>query len=119
MTCSLADTRTNRTELCIGAAYPQTTVSDFDEHEYVHIFRLKWGTEGKMPRFIIDGRTYDTSAAVRADLKEARRALSRLHIPAEIDMSPIGPTDHGPVLPSWREFREGLAALDIEPRFPE
>jgi hypothetical protein len=25
MTCSLADTRTNRTELCIGAAYPQTT----------------------------------------------------------------------------------------------
>jgi hypothetical protein len=92
---------------------------DFDAREYMHTFRLKWGTPGKMPRFIIDGRKYDTSDAVRADLREARRALSRLHIPAEIDMTPVGPNDHGPVLPSWREFREGLAALDIEPRFQE
>jgi hypothetical protein len=95
------------------------TVTDFDAREYMHTFRLKWGTAGKMPRFMIDGRKYDTSAAVRADLKEARRALSHLHIPAEIDMSPIGPNDHGPVLPSWREFRQGLAALELDPDAPE
>jgi hypothetical protein len=90
-------------------------VSDeFDAREYLHTFRLKWGTAGKMPRFIIDGRKYDTSEAVRADIEEAARALSRLHIPAEIDMRPIGPNDHGPILPSWREFRVGLAAVDIE-----
>lgn len=89
---------------------------DFDEREYVHIFRLKWGTEGKMPRFIVDGRRYDTSEAVSADLKEASRALSRLRIPAELETRPIGPNDHGPMLPSWREFREGLAALDLEQR---
>jgi hypothetical protein len=92
---------------------------DFDAREWMHTFRLKWGTAGKMPRFIIDGRKYDTSAAVRADIEEAAKALSRLHIPAEIDMTPIGPNDHGPVLPSWREFREGLAALDIEQRSQE
>jgi hypothetical protein len=90
---------------------------DFDAREYLHTFRLKWGTEGKMPRFIIDGRKYDTSEAVKADLKEARRALSRLHIPAEIDMAPIGPNEHGPLLPSWREFRVGLAALALEPEW--
>jgi hypothetical protein len=89
---------------------------DFDEREYVHIFRLKWGTEGKLPRFIVDGRKYDTSEAVSADLKEASRALSRLRIPAELETRPIGPNDHGPMLPSWREFREGLAALDLEQR---
>jgi hypothetical protein len=90
---------------------------DFDERRYMHTFLLKWGTAGKMPRFIIDGRKYDTSKAVKADIKEAGRVLDRLQIPAEIETSPIGPNDHGPVLPSWREFREGLAALDIEPRF--
>jgi hypothetical protein len=92
---------------------------DFDAREWMHTFRLKWGTPGKMPRFIIDGRRYDTSEAVRADITEARRWLSSQHIPAEIDMTPIGPNDHGPVLPSWREFREGLAALDIEQRSRE
>lgn len=90
---------------------------DFDERRHMHTFLLKWGTAGKMPRFIIDGRKYDTSEAVKADIKEAGRVLDRLQIPAEIETSPIGPNDHGPVLPSWREFREGLAALDIEPRF--
>jgi hypothetical protein len=89
---------------------------DFDEREYVHIFRLKWGTEGKLPRFVVDGRRYDTSAAVAADLQEASQALSRLRIPAELETRPIGPDDHGPTLPSWREFREGLAALDVKPR---
>jgi hypothetical protein len=92
---------------------------DFDERRYMHTFLLKWGTAGKLPRFIIDGRKYDTSEAVKADIKEAGRVLDRLQIPAEIETSPIGPNDHGPVLPSWREFREGLAVLDIEPRFQE
>jgi hypothetical protein len=92
---------------------------DFDERQYVHIFRLKWGTAGKMPRFIVDGRKYDTSAAVSADLEEASRALSRLHIPAELETRPIGPNDRGPMLPSWREFRQGLAALELEERPPE
>ena len=91
----------------------------YDERRYVHIFRLKWGTEGKLPRFVIDGRKYDTAEAVRADIEEAAGAISRLHIPAELETRPIGPNDHGPLLPSWREFREGLAALDLEPRSPE
>jgi hypothetical protein len=80
-----------------------------DDLELVHIFRLKWGTEGKVPRFVIDGRRYDTPEAVRADLREAARALSRLRIPAELETRPIAPHDRGPMLPSWREFREGLA----------
>ena len=90
---------------------------DFDDREWMYTFRLKWGTPGKMPRFIIDGRKYDTSEAVRTDITEARRWMSRLHIPAEIDITPIGPNDHGPILPSWREFRVGLEALDIEPQW--
>jgi hypothetical protein len=92
---------------------------DFDERRYLHTFLLKWGTAGKLPRFIIDGRKYDTSEAVKADIKEAGRTLDRLQIPAEIETSPIGPNDHGPILPSWREFRVGLAALDIEPQWDE
>jgi hypothetical protein len=94
-------------------------VTDFDERRYVHIFRLKWGTAGKMPRFIIDGRKYDTSEAVSADIEEASQALARLDIPAELETRRIGPNDHGPMLPSWREFREGLAALEIEQRSRE
>jgi hypothetical protein len=90
---------------------------DLDERRYLHTFLLRWGTAGKMPRFIIDGRKYDTSDAVKADIREAGRTLDRLDISHELETSPIGPNDHGPVLPSWREFREGLAALDIEPRF--
>jgi hypothetical protein len=92
---------------------------ELDERQYMHTFLLKWGTAGKMPRFIIDGRKYDTPEAVRADIEEAATAMSRLHIPAEIEMSRVGPNDHGPILPSWREFRVGLAALDIEPQWDE
>jgi hypothetical protein len=66
-------------------------VSD-DELELVHIFRLKWGTEGKVPRFVIDGRRYDHPEAVRADLREAARALSRLHIAAEFETARPAPT---------------------------
>jgi hypothetical protein len=95
-------------------------VSDaLDERRYLHTFLLRWGTAGKMPRFIIDGRKYDTSDAVKADIREAGRTLDRLDIPHELETRPIGPNDHGPILPSWREFREGLAALDIEQRSRE
>jgi hypothetical protein len=81
----------------------------------MHIFRLQWGTAGKMPRFMIDGRTYDTAEAVAADIEEAAQAISALHIPAELETRPIGPADHGPLLPSWREFRVGLRALELDP----
>jgi hypothetical protein len=58
--------------------------------------------------------TYDTSGAVTADIK-AGRALSRLQMPAELATRPIRPNDHGPMLPSRREFRMVLAALDLDP----
>jgi hypothetical protein len=87
---------------------------ELDERQYLHVFLLKWGTAGKLARFIIDGRKYDSSDAVRADIEEAAAAMARLHIPAEMEMRRIGPNDQGPTLPSWREFREGLAAMDIE-----
>jgi hypothetical protein len=91
------------------------TVSEFDERKYLHTFLLRWGTAGKLPRFIIDGRAYDTSEAVKVDIREAGRTLDRLDIPHELESSPIGPNDHGPILPSWCEFRVGLAALDLDP----
>ena len=43
--------------------------------------------------------------------------MSRLHIPAELETRPTGPNEQWPLLPSWRGFRQGLAALDIEPRW--
>jgi hypothetical protein len=79
-----------------------------DEREYVHVFIVRWRTKGKVARFVIDGRRYRHPDAVLADMKEAAHELSRRHLPAEIETSPIGPTQHGPLLPSWPEFREQL-----------
>jgi hypothetical protein len=45
-----------------------------------------------------------------ADIEEAAQELSRRHLPAEIETSPIGPTQHGPLLPSWEEFRPRLTS---------
>ncbi len=67
-----------------------------------------------MPRFVVDGRRYDSPQAVRADLQEAARALSRLRIPAEIEARRVGPGDRGPMLPSWREFRDVLALEEAQ-----
>jgi hypothetical protein len=74
----------------------------------MHVFIVRWRTKGKVARFVIDGRKYRHPDAVLADMKEAAQELSRRHLPAEIETSPIGPTQHGPPLPSWQEFREQL-----------
>jgi hypothetical protein len=76
----------------------------------VHVFIVKWRTEGKVARFVIDGRRYHHPDAVLADIEEAAQELSRRHLPAEIETSPIGPTQHGPMLPSWQEFRPRLTS---------
>lgn len=81
-----------------------------DEREHVHVFIVKWRTEGKVARFVIDGRRYRHPDAVLADIEEAAQELSRRHLPAEIETSPIGPTQHGPLLPSWEEFRPRLTS---------
>jgi hypothetical protein len=88
---------------------------EFGEVGYVHIMRMKWGTAGKMPRFMIDGRDYPHGAAVRAVMKEARRELSARRIPAEIETRPITRHEHGPMLPSWQEFRQGPAWQHNQP----
>jgi hypothetical protein len=41
---------------------------------------------------MIDGRAYDTSETVKADIRDAGRTLNRLRIPAELETRPIGRT---------------------------
>jgi hypothetical protein len=91
-------------------------VSELDERRLLRVFMLKWGTEGMMPRFMIDGRKYDDSTAVRADIAEASEELSRRGIPAQFETRPIGPRDQGPLLPSWQEFRQRLELEDAAER---
>ena len=87
-----------------------------DEREYMHVFIVKWRTKGKVARFVIDGRRYRHPDAVLADIEEAAQELSRRHLPAEIETSPIGPTQQGPLLPSWEEFRPRLTSdQDLPP----
>jgi hypothetical protein len=88
---------------------------EFLEVGYVHIMRMRWGTAGKMPRFMVDGRDYTDGAAVRAVMKEARRELSARRIPAEIETRPITTAEHGPMLPSWQEFRQRPAWQQNQP----
>jgi hypothetical protein len=73
-----------------------------------YVFIVKWRTEGKVARFVIDGRSYRHPDAVLGDIEEAAQELSRRHLSAEIETSPIDPTQHGPMLPSWEEFRPRL-----------
>jgi hypothetical protein len=88
--------------------------SPVDEREYVYIFRLQWHSQGKVPRFVVDGRRYGHPDAVRSICQEARRELSRLGIPVQVQAQPVTPTQPGPLLPTWDEFRPRLTTLRAE-----
>jgi hypothetical protein len=88
---------------------------EFGEVGYVHVMRMQWGTAGKLPRFVIDGRDYPHGAAVRAVIEEAARELAARHIPAELEARPISRLEHRPMLPTWQEFRQRPAWQQNQP----
>jgi hypothetical protein len=79
-----------------------------DEREFRSIVRIKEGDDWRAA-FVIDGRRYPDAASAAAAIDESARELDRLRIPAEVVSSPIRADEPAPGLPSWEEFREGLA----------
>jgi hypothetical protein len=82
--------------------------SPVDEREFRSIIRIKEGDDWRAA-FVIDGRGYTDSEAVRTARRDALRELQRRGIPAEFETSSVGPQEPPLPLPSWEEFREGLA----------
>jgi hypothetical protein len=96
-------------------AHLEQQLLEFGELGYVHIMRMQWGTAGTVPRFKVDGRDYPHGAAVRAVIQEAVEELSARRIPAELETRPITSDQHGPMLPSWTEFRQRSAWQQNQP----
>jgi hypothetical protein len=82
--------------------------SPVDEREFRTIVRIKEG-DAWHAGFVIDGRGYPDSDAVRSVRQEAFRELQRRGIRAEFETSSVGPQEPVLRLPSWEEFREELA----------
>jgi hypothetical protein len=88
---------------------------EFGEVGYLHVMLMRWGTAGKLACFKIDGRRYSDGAAVRAIIEEAARALESRHILFELETRPITSDQHGPLLPTWEEFRDRPAWQQNQP----
>lgn len=79
-----------------------------DERGWVHIVRIKQGNDWPAA-FVIDGREYVDSEAVRAAVEHAYDEFERRRIPAEVESRPVSPTEPPRKLPSWEQYRQQLS----------
>jgi hypothetical protein len=83
---------------------------EFQEIGYVHVMRMKWGTDGKMPRFKIDGRDYHPhGVAVRAVIEEAATSCP----PG--GSRPSSRPSRSPAISTGRRFRAGRSSASGQP----
>ncbi len=91
-------------------------MADAGELQRMHTYAIVGADGGSRPSFVIDGRTYATPEAVRADIGEASDALNALLVDFERETTEISPAAPPSVLPGWRDIKRTY--LDRLPSVP-